>query len=298
MHNEVEDILSDSLESFYDYTPITFAEAGSLFSYDCSEHIQVPAQVKADQLAQSSSSLPRTLTLNTPDTSPANWTLHASSIWRSSIYVADHLKDLHLDDHIRDASREGRNLYVLELGAGAGLPSILIARCYDGIRVVASDYPDVNLIHTLKDNIERNSLSHRCRAIPYGWGSDPSSLFSWQTSEVKPSCSPSLGFDVVLAADTLWNPDLHSIFLESLMSTLRKSEQARIYIAAGLHTGRYTIQAFLNLIPRSGLIIEEVRERAVLEDRERPWRVERAEGEDEAERRRWVIWIVLKWVSV
>jgi hypothetical protein len=104
------------------------------------------------------------------------------------------------------------------------------------------------------------------------------------------------GFDVIIAADTLWNVDSHSYFVDSLEMLLDKGRRARVYLVAGLHTGRYTIQAFQNLIiTREVFEVEEFVERRVRDDGNvRAWQVERDE-EDEKERRDWVVWIVLKW---
>ena len=54
-----------------------------------------------------------------------------------------------------DATRLVHGRTVLELGAGAGLPSIVAAKL--GARmVVVSDYADVELVENLRYNIERN----------------------------------------------------------------------------------------------------------------------------------------------
>ncbi|KAI0766046.1 hypothetical protein BC629DRAFT_1583769 [Irpex lacteus] len=262
-----EDLLSDSLQTLYDYTPITHSSAGSIFQYNPPKD-PLPSTYPRGQSC--------TITLTTPTTRAANWSLHASSIWASSIYIADHLPDLHLDRHIEIAAREtnsdgsSRRLRILELGAGAGLPSILIAKLYDAADVTVSDYPDEELIKTLADNVTRNDVARNCRA---------SSVLSHPNASIDPT------FDVIIAADTLWNSQLHPLFLDALGKTLRKSAGARIFLVAGLHTGRYTLQAFMNSV-RSGAF--ELMSR-------RAWDVERQEQEDEKERRKWVVWMVLKW---
>jgi hypothetical protein len=58
-----------------------------------------------------------------------------------------------------------------------GLPSILIAKRYPDVAVTVSDYPDEDLIHTLSQNVADNGVSANCRAVTYGWGSDPAELF-------------------------------------------------------------------------------------------------------------------------
>ncbi|TFK48555.1 WD40 repeat-like protein [Heliocybe sulcata] len=274
--SDPEDILSSSLGTLYDYAAITYSSAGSVFTYT------VPGDI-VSKLGRhlthgESPSADLTITLTTPDTKAANWHLHASSIWVSSLYLAGHLDELGLAAH-------NQPLSILELGASAGLPGILIAKLYENIRVTVSDYPDDELIRTLAANVARNEVEKRCTAVPYGWGSDPSVLLQDVPD----------GYDVIIAADTLWNPELHSVFIQSLALTLRKRDDARVHLVAGLHTGRYTIEAFLKAVQAFGLEIESAVEREVEGGHARPWSVDWAEGEDDGERRRWVVWMVLKW---
>lgn len=288
---EPEDLLSDSLQSLYDYTPITHSSAGSIFRYTLP-----PGTFATLSSNLSRQTEPLTITLTTPTTQAGNWSLHASSIWASSIYVADHLCDLNLDQHIAATQRMGRpHLRVLELGAGAGLPSILIAKIFGDVLVNVSDYPDDELIAAMKSNVEANKVSSRCRTVPYAWGSDPS-VFAASQSILGDSDECDHTHDVVIAADTLWNSELHSLFLQALQNTLRKSPDARIYLVAGLHTGRYTLHTFMNAVPQYGFEFVELEERSVSgTGSPRRWDVGRSETEDDKERRRWVIWIVLKW---
>ncbi|KAI0079371.1 hypothetical protein K474DRAFT_1683263 [Panus rudis PR-1116 ss-1] len=291
METAPEEVLSDALEILYDYTPVSHSSAGALFTYrlqsrDFQRHLPHEGTVRNATA----------ITLKTPETQASNWSLHASSIWVSSLFVADHLDDLHIDEHVQYArQRQELPLRVLELGAGAGLPSIAVAKRYGGdVQVVASDYPDESLISTLKENIENNGVEVNCHAIPYAWGTDPSPLLSACLTQTAEGRSASKGFDLVIAADTLWNPDSHSIFLDTLRSVLSDAPDARIYLAAGLHTGRYTVQSFMKAVEGFGLELEEVKEREVKGTSEREWDVARAEGEDDKERRKWLIWMKLK----
>ncbi|KAJ7255496.1 hypothetical protein B0H12DRAFT_1016431 [Mycena haematopus] len=258
-----EDILSSALSTLYDYQPITLSSAGGLFVYDSAE----PGISK--------------VTVRTPDTEAANWSLHASSVWTASRFLADNLHYLDLPAHLS----RGERVKLLELGAAAGLPSIVIARRYPEITVVASDYPDMKLIRTLTENVAENGVSANCRAVAYGWGSDPSELFSPDNEK----------FDVVIAADTLWNSEFHGVFIEALRLTLKTSPHSRIHLFAGLHTGRYTIQSFLNAVSAAGLVLETAFERETNGMQQRPWSVDKAEGEDEGERRRWIVYMCLRW---
>ncbi|KAG7445021.1 uncharacterized protein BT62DRAFT_1007387 [Guyanagaster necrorhizus] len=257
-----EDILSSSLQILYEYKPIALTSAGSVFSY-------------------TSDSIPGgPITLRTPDTLPSNWSLHASSIWASSLFLVDHLQFLDLPESPVESFR------VLELGAGAGLPGITIARKHPVIQVTVSDYPDEELFRTLEGNVTRNDAQGNCRTVAYAWGSDPSAL----TGED--------GFDVIVAADTLWNPDLHALFIKALQLMLKRSPEARVHLVAGLHTGRYTLQSFIVAAEKAGFTVLQSTEMEIGGSHRRAWCVSRVEGEDEKERRRWVVWIVLKWTSL
>ena len=283
-----EDVLGESLQNLYDYTPITHSSAGATFTYN---YLGREPTDDADASEEDTLDTPFTITLTTPDTQPANWALHASSIWVSALYLADHVHDLRLDRHLKRAAAEGARLRVLELGAGAGLPGILVARLFPDVDVVTSDYPDDELISTLADNVQKNEVFTHCHAIPYAWGSDPSPLFAPFAAD----SSTQLGFDVVLAADTLWNPDMHTKFLSSLSKTLKKTPGARVHLVAGYHTGRYIVDSFLNAVSNVQMEIEDTTERQVGGSQQRAWGVQRAEEETEEERRRWVLWVVLRW---
>jgi EEF1A N-terminal glycine/lysine methyltransferase len=265
--SDPEDILSTSLQTLYGYAPISHSSQGKDFTY----------------IAKASSSGESVVKLRIPDTQPANWALHASSIWVSSVYLADHLEDLCLGHH--QSSPPENKVRVLELGAGAGLPSILIAKMIHSVQIIASDFPDDDLIRTLTDNVHNNGVSDQCRVVPYAWGAEDSSL----TREL---------FDVIVACDTLWNSDLHPLFIDALCTLLKKTSDARIHLIAGLHTGRYTLQAFMDAARSAGLDIRNAQERKVTSGSvQREWSVSRGETENEQERRQWVVWITLAWPS-
>lgn len=149
---------------------------------------------------------------------------------------------------------------------------------------MCTDYPDDAIIVSLEHSVKRNSASG-VRVVPYAWGSNPASLLTHAPS----------GFDVVLAADTLWNSDTHGLLIQSLACTLGRREDARAHCVAGLHTGRYTIEAFMKRASQHGLAVCKADEREVGGEGRRKWDVNRAETEDERERRRWVVWITLGW---
>jgi len=271
---ESEDFLSDSLQTLYDYQPITLTTSGASFTYILNCPL---AHVHERECAQ-----PISIHLKTPDTEAANWALHASSIWASSVYLSDHVNNINLELHV-ESKPPGKPLRVLELGASAGLPSIVLTKLYPDILVTTTDYPDEALIKTLSENVERNNVARRCKALPFAWGTDPAPILVEGDK-----------FDVIIAADTIWNSDLHSVFIDALKSTLGKGTSSRIHLVVGLHTGRYTIQAFMDRALKAGFDIHNLEERQVSEPSVRSWEVYR-DSEDEKDRRQWVVWIQLKW---
>ncbi|KAF9454294.1 hypothetical protein P691DRAFT_609317, partial [Macrolepiota fuliginosa MF-IS2] len=302
--SDPEDVLFDSLQMLYEFQPITLTSAGASYTYI--HHTSHPS------LQPNLHPTPVKITLQTPDPEAANWSLHASSVWIASTQLALGIEFLQLDGHIERMRRTrpecqsgDRKLKVLELGAAAGLPSILIAKLHGAsnrISVLATDYPDPKLIQTLSQNIERNGVEEHCYAAPYAWGSDPAPLFALGAPGKVESISG--GFDMIIAADTLWNPDLHSIFIETIQQALRRDSEARVHLVAGLHTGRYTVSSFLCSVAGAGFRVVGVLEREVVsiddagktdvtQTKIREWDVTRAEYEEEKDRRRWVIWIEL-----
>lgn len=274
--DDPEDILSASLQSLYGFSPVALSTPDSVFTYSIKPG-RIPHSLALEQIE-----------VATPDTEPSNWSLHASSIWISSLFIADHLEELQVDAM---TGTDGTVVHVLELGAGAGLPSILLARMYQHASVTASDYPDDRLMRTLSDNIRRNGISDRCRAVPCAWGTDIGALVHHDDH------GRDVGFDVVFAADTLWNPEFHAPFLDTLCVCLGRGPGSRAHLVAGLHTGRYTIQSFLDRTKLRGLVLLSITEREVGGTQSRLWDASRAEDEDERERRRWVVWMILKWAD-
>ncbi len=110
---------------------------------------------------------------------------------------------------------------VLELGAGAGLPSLASAFLEAKI-VVASDYPDPDLIQNLQFNIDHcDSLRVQTsvKACGYLWGTPIEPLTKYLPDR-------SDGFDVLILADILFNHSEHEKLIFTLQRTLSKGDDA------------------------------------------------------------------------
>ncbi|CAI7625308.1 unnamed protein product [Penicillium glandicola] len=144
--------------------------------------------------------------------------LYGNLLWNagrtSSHYIEEHTENLI------------RNKDVLEIGAAAGVPSIVSA--IQGARtVVLTDYPDPDLVENMKYNAElsasaipaREDGKPRLHVDGYKWGSDVSPLRAY----LPPAAdgSPSL-FDVLIMADVVYSHREHPNLIKTMQQTMKK----------------------------------------------------------------------------
>lgn len=138
------------------------------------------------------------------------------SLWGEYVYNAARW----MADLIDDRSLAVRGRHVCELGAGAGLPSIVAA--LNGAKtVVISDYgtdADVGLLRAIEHNIAyaQPHSSASMHALSYIWG-QPVDRFVDVLAEYG-----SLKFDFVLVADCIFNRSEHRRLLSSIKGLLRE----------------------------------------------------------------------------
>jgi nicotinamide N-methyltransferase len=114
---------------------------------------------------------------------------------------------------------------VLELGAGAGLPSLVCA-LNGASQVVVTDYPDADLIDNLRYNIDHCGLLSsppRIVAEGYLWGAPIEDLTKHLPGKQD-------GYDVLILADLLFNHSEHAKLIQTVQMTLKKSPNSRAYV--------------------------------------------------------------------
>ncbi|KAK2766386.1 nicotinamide n-methyltransferase [Colletotrichum kahawae] len=149
----------------------------------------------------------RVLTLHLVGYSPTE----AHHLWNGSRVVSDYFE--------ADPSRvRGRTM--LELGAGAGLPS-LTAGILGAKRVVVTDFPDVEIVQTMQKNVdEAGDLEGVVVPVGYVWGADVVPLFE------------ALGggegerFDVLVLADLLFRHAEHGKLVDTIEKALARRRDA------------------------------------------------------------------------
>ncbi|KAL1961400.1 hypothetical protein VTO42DRAFT_128 [Malbranchea cinnamomea] len=220
---------------------------------------------------------------------------------------------------------------VLELGAGAALPS-LIAALAGADAIAITDHPSSSALYgpiqtTIFGNLSLKEAHERISIHPHEWGMLPASCESNTTSQNGSGSSvPSEvgnaalqfaaankgGFTRIICADCLWMSDQHDNLIRSLLwflAPLRsptdpsetvpgKDAGGVAWVVAGFHTGRAVVASFFEKAVSAGLVVEDIWERdmnATSEEGEvtRAWRPVR-DDEGPENRARWCVVALLR----
>ena len=152
-----------------------------------------------------------------------------------------------------------QNKTVLELGAGAGLPSLVCA--INGARaVVVTDYPDPELVENLQLNIRGCASLLKpatLQAAGYLWGADTAEL---QT--LLPEVKQESGFDLLILADLLFNHSEHAKLLQSIRRTLKQTPDAQALVFFTPYRPWLLEKdlAFFQLAREGGFVVEKILE--------------------------------------
>lgn len=179
---------------------------------------------------------------------------------------------------------------VLELGAGAGLPSLVCA-VLGAEKVVVTDYPDPDLVANLWTNISTTQLNsssepaaQKIVAEGYCWGADPSPLLS----HLPPSSAG--GFDILILADLLFNHSEHEKLVATITGTLsrRAGSKALVFFSPYRPWLYAKDMAFFDVVRGAGFVVEKVLE-------EKMGRVMFEGDPGDEELRRTVFGFVVRW---
>lgn len=206
-------------------------------------------------------------------------------LWGHHLWQAGRLVSAYLEKN--SSLVEGKT--VLELGAGAGLPSLVCAGL-DAKKVVVTDYPDAELVQNLQINIDRfysdcglKGEEKKIIAQGYCWGNDAQTLLSHLPSEEQ-------GFEVLILADLLFNHSEHGKLVETVKSTLKRSKEAKAFVFFTPYRPWLFEKdmAFFDLVRDEGFVVEKVLE-------EKMERVMFVEDRGDEELRRTVFGFVARW---
>lgn len=175
-------------------------------------------------------------------------------LWNAGRVFADYL-----EEHTSIIS--GKT--ILELGAGAGLPS-LMSSIQGASHALVTDYPDADLIENLRYNIDHCTLypsppsRGSIQAKGYLWGADVEPLLSTlPAGEDK--------FDVLILADLLFNHSEHQKLLQSIQKTLKQTAEARALVFFTPYRP-WLLQndlAFFEIAADGGFVVEKIFEKVM-----------------------------------
>ncbi|KAK4044250.1 protein N-terminal and lysine N-methyltransferase EFM7 [Parachaetomium inaequale] len=184
----------------------------------------------------------------------------AHHLWNGSRVMASHFE-------AHPSLVAGRT--VLELGAGAGLPSI-VAATLGARQVVVTDFPDADLIETMWRNVRG------CELIPgvkdgkepaelgiavegFVWGSDANRVLQY----LEDGPEEEKGFDVLVLADLLFRHSEHGNMLRTVRQTLKKSRESRAFVVFTSYRPwlQHKDLAFFDRAREEGFVVEKVLEK-------------------------------------
>ncbi|KAF3055011.1 Protein N-methyltransferase nnt1 [Daldinia childiae] len=189
-----------------------------------------------------------TITLHLVGHSP----LEAHHLWNGSRIISKYF-----ESHVSEV----RGQTVLELGAGAGLPSIVSA-ILGAEKVVVTDYADPDLVVNMKKNILG------CELIPtvngdvdnspivadgYIWGADATHLLSHLESVKRDK------FDILILADLLFRHSEHGNMISSIEATMSRKKTSTAFVCFTSYRPwlQHKDLAFFDLARERGFIVEK-----------------------------------------
>lgn len=142
------------------------------------------------------------------------------SLWGDKLWEAGKIMAKIIKDKQFGVDVTGKN--IVEFGSGAGLCSITAA--ISGAKhVVATDYPDKNLI----DNLQYNCSKYpNIDVVGHQWGKDITPVLKANNDEK---------FDVAILADLIFNHTCHTQLLQSLTNLLKKSDDSYALVTYSHH---------------------------------------------------------------
>ncbi|KAI1078147.1 hypothetical protein F5B20DRAFT_592294 [Whalleya microplaca] len=193
----------------------------------------------------------KTITLHLVGHSP----LEAHYLWNGARVISKYC-----ETHVSEV--EDRT--VLELGAGAGLPSIVCA-ILGARKVVVTDFPDADLVINMKKNIldcellprpDGSSEPSSIVADGFVWGADPAHLLAHLAAVGRDR------FDVLILADLLFRHSEHGKLVSTIEETLSRKRESKAFVFFTSY--RPWLQqkdlAFFDLAREKGFLVEKILE--------------------------------------
>ncbi|KAM4062922.1 lysine methyltransferase [Hirsutella rhossiliensis] len=197
----------------------------------------------------------------------------AHHLWNGAKFVADYLEE--------EPARV-RGKAVLELGAAAGLPS-LVAGILGARKVVMTDFPDPELVENMQKNIDecdgtvepQGLIGRTVNAAGFVWGADPVPLLARLPVDDEEDGGETRSgdkdedeyedgkFDVVVLADLLFRHSEHGALVKTIKETMRpgRASAAYVFFTSYRPWKQELDMGFFDVARAAGLEAEQVAER-------------------------------------
>ncbi|PGH08338.1 hypothetical protein AJ79_06025 [Helicocarpus griseus UAMH5409] len=195
-------------------------------------------------------------------------------LWGFLLWNAGKTSSDYLESRARDWV-QGKD--ILELGAGAGLPSLVCAIL--GARTaVVTDYPDFQLVENMRINAEacealiplgtgkgedgKKGTSSPLRVEGFKWGADPETVLRHVPGDNN-GVAGLRGFDLLILADVIYNHPQHGDLITSVKQTLKRTRDAVAFVVFTPYQPwlMEKIVAFFPRAEESGFVVTKVFER-------------------------------------
>lgn len=194
----------------------------------------------------------------------------AHHLWNGAKFIADYFE--------ADPSRvKGKT--VLELGAAAGLPS-LVCGILGAKKVVVTDFPDPELVAIMQKNVDecdatvepKGRLLDVIDPVGFVWGGDPEPLLAHLTTTSSPSteketekeeAAAEAKFDILILADLLFRHNEHGMLVKTIRETMRRSRDSAAYVFFTSYRPwkKALDEKFFDIARDAGFEVEQVEER-------------------------------------
>ncbi|KAK9453908.1 putative methyltransferase-domain-containing protein [Dipodascopsis uninucleata] len=154
-----------------------------------------------------------------------------SPLWGHLLWNAAKVTTNYIDRHSELLCKNKR---VLELGAGAALPSFVAA--LTAKKVVITDYPDADLISNIEYNVKHapSGIDQSILKVEgYIWGQDTKSLLDLLDPE---DCD---GYDLIILSDVVFNHSEHAKLLKTCKECLsRSNKESKVFVVFTPHRAK------------------------------------------------------------
>ena len=166
-------------------------------------------------------------------------------IWEASSFLAEYFLE-----NANNLFKDGDT--ILELGAGLGLASFALAKVFNHLKIIVSDF-EVSILEILKEICYLNNSSSQIKTCFLDWN-NPSISFEALSNDV--SSGSFTCVDWIVAADVVYDPELISPFLACISFFFKKNSKLRVILALTTRNPE-TFDLFISQLPNFHLRVSQ-----------------------------------------